>query len=222
MPPDARAVPRDAPLAGVSVGCRRGDGTTLGSLGGLAAFLAIGCPLCNMHWEPPKAGFDLVAIAYLHLPPVERRAVHIAAARAVAPRGRLVVGHDRTNLTEGVVGPPDPDRLFTAAEVARELIDADEGYRSSAPRSCDACHSRSAARSMRSSSSAGSMPRPVEWGDRRAAPGVGRISPSRDGLRADERDQPWLSQTAMSPADGIRPALTTLPSMTSPGVRRMP
>lgn len=36
------------------------------------------------------------------------------------------------------------------------------------------------------------------------------------------RDQVSSSHIAMSPADGIRPALTTLPSMTSPGVLRMP
>ncbi len=37
-----------------------------------------------------------------------------------------------------------------------------------------------------------------------------------------ERDQSSLNQTAMSPGEGMRPALTTLPSMTSPGVLRMP
>lgn len=31
-----------------------------------------------------------------------------------------------------------------------------------------------------------------------------------------------LSQTAMSPAEGMRPALTTLPSMTRPGVDSTP
>ncbi len=79
-----------------------------------------------MHWSPPDRAFDLVTVVYLHLPPDERRMVYAAAARAVAPGGRLViVGHDRTNLTEGVGGPQDPDRLFSADELARELIEAD-------------------------------------------------------------------------------------------------
>lgn len=44
--PGAEAVPLNASSAG-SKGRRPGDGTTLGSLGGFAAFVAIGCPLCN-------------------------------------------------------------------------------------------------------------------------------------------------------------------------------
>jgi SAM-dependent methyltransferase len=79
------------------------------------------------HWVPPRAAFDLVAIVYLHLPPDERAPVYSRAADAVAPGGRLViVGHDRLNAIEGEGGPPDPDRLFTAAEIAAELIAADE------------------------------------------------------------------------------------------------
>jgi ubiquinone/menaquinone biosynthesis C-methylase UbiE len=79
-----------------------------------------------MDWSPPDAAFDLVTIAYLQLPPEERRSVYTAATRAVAPGGRLlVIGHDRSNLTDGVGGPPDPERLFTAEELARELTDAD-------------------------------------------------------------------------------------------------
>jgi SAM-dependent methyltransferase len=74
-------------------------------------------------WTPPPVAFDLVTILFLHLPPAERRAVYGRAARALAPGGRLlVVGHDRTNLTDGVGGPQDPDVLFTARELARELV----------------------------------------------------------------------------------------------------
>jgi SAM-dependent methyltransferase len=77
-------------------------------------------------WMPPVAAFDLVVIAYLHLPPEERGPVYRAAAAAVAPGGRLViVGHDRINATEGEGGPPDPTRLFTAAEIGAELAVAD-------------------------------------------------------------------------------------------------
>jgi SAM-dependent methyltransferase len=77
-------------------------------------------------WSPPARSFDLVVIVYLHLPPDERRPVYSRAAAAVAPGGRLViVGHDRLNATEGEGGPPDPERLFTAAEVGAELLAAD-------------------------------------------------------------------------------------------------
>jgi SAM-dependent methyltransferase len=77
-------------------------------------------------WSPPRLSFDLVVIVYLHLPPEERRPVYARAAAAVAPGGRLlVVGHDCLNATEGEGGPPDPIRLFTADEIATELIAAD-------------------------------------------------------------------------------------------------
>jgi SAM-dependent methyltransferase len=77
-------------------------------------------------WAPPAGSYDLVAIAYLHLPPDERAVVYPRAAAAVARGGRLlIVGHDRINATEGQGGPPDTARLFTAAEVAAELVAAD-------------------------------------------------------------------------------------------------
>ena len=76
-------------------------------------------------WTPPERAFDLVAIVYLHLPPEERRPIYAGAARAVAPGGcLLIVGHDRSNLDEGEGGPRDPDRLFTAAEIGRDLLGA--------------------------------------------------------------------------------------------------
>jgi SAM-dependent methyltransferase len=77
-------------------------------------------------WSPPAGSFDLVVIVYLHVPPIERGPVYAAAAAAVAPGGRLlIVGHDRLNATEGEGGPPDSVRLFTADEVAAELLAVD-------------------------------------------------------------------------------------------------
>ena len=76
-------------------------------------------------WAPPPRSFELVVIVYLHLPPDERTPVYTQAAAAVAPGGRLVVvGHDRLQALEDVPGP-DPDRLFTAGEIAADLIAAD-------------------------------------------------------------------------------------------------
>ncbi len=59
-----------------------------------------------VEWEPPVASFDLVVLMYLHLPAGARRRVLGAATRGLAPGATLlVVGHDSTNLTEGVGGP---------------------------------------------------------------------------------------------------------------------
>ena len=75
-----------------------------------------------LEWRLPEAAFDLVTLVFLHLPEGERRAVYARAAAAVRPGGTLlVVGHDRTNLTDGVGGPHDPEVLFTPAEIASEL-----------------------------------------------------------------------------------------------------
>ena len=77
-----------------------------------------------LDWRPEPRSFDLVALMFLHLPPRERGAIYAHAAEAVAPGGRiLVVGHDRSNLTEGAGGPQDPDVLFTAAEIAEACTD---------------------------------------------------------------------------------------------------
>lgn len=71
-------------------------------------------------WKPPAGAFDLVVIAYLQLP--EIGAVLARASEALAPGGVLMfVGHDRTNLTEGVGGPQDPAVLHTPSDVTAAL-----------------------------------------------------------------------------------------------------
>jgi SAM-dependent methyltransferase len=75
-------------------------------------------------YAPEPAGFELVLILYLHIPAEERGPVVRRAATALAPGGTFVlVGHDSTNLTEGVGGPSDPSILFTPDEIAAELPD---------------------------------------------------------------------------------------------------
>jgi SAM-dependent methyltransferase len=75
-------------------------------------------------WQPPTGAFDLVLVAYLQLPEPVRRGVYGRLAEAVAPGGTmLVIGHDRTNLTDGVGGPQRPDVLLDATEVAGDLVD---------------------------------------------------------------------------------------------------
>jgi 2-polyprenyl-3-methyl-5-hydroxy-6-metoxy-1,4-benzoquinol methylase len=71
---------------------------------------------------PPAGTYDLVAVAYLHLPASERTQVHRRAAEALAPGGTLVVlGHDTTNLAEGHGGPQDAAVLFTPDDVVSDL-----------------------------------------------------------------------------------------------------
>jgi len=73
-------------------------------------------------WQPESDGYDLVLIAYLHLPSAELARVFRAAAAAVAPGGTLLaVGHDRENIARGHGGPQDPDRLYAPAAVIAEL-----------------------------------------------------------------------------------------------------
>jgi SAM-dependent methyltransferase len=75
-----------------------------------------------VEYEPKRGAYDLVLVLYLHIPSVERGAVHAKASAALAPGGTfLLLGHDRANLTDGVGGPSDPDLLYTADEIAVEL-----------------------------------------------------------------------------------------------------
>jgi SAM-dependent methyltransferase len=73
-------------------------------------------------YEPEREAYDLVLIAYLQVSPQLRALVLARAAAALAPAGTaFVVGHDLTNLTEGVGGPQDPDVLYTPEAVRAEL-----------------------------------------------------------------------------------------------------
>ncbi len=70
-------------------------------------------------YVPTPAGFDLVLVAYLHLPEPARGAVIGRASAAVAEQGTLlVIGHDASNLTAGYGGPQDATVLATPAEIA--------------------------------------------------------------------------------------------------------
>jgi SAM-dependent methyltransferase len=73
-------------------------------------------------YEPERGTYDLALIAYLQVSPQVRAAVLARAAAALAPGGTMfVVGHDLTNLTEGVGGPQDPDVLYTPEALRSEL-----------------------------------------------------------------------------------------------------
>ncbi|WTW93382.1 class I SAM-dependent methyltransferase [Streptomycetaceae bacterium NBC_01309] len=75
-------------------------------------------------WRPEPGAYDLVLVAYLHLPEAEIAAVLANAAAAVAPGGTfLLVGHDLDNLAQGVGGPQDPAILHTPDKVSAVLGD---------------------------------------------------------------------------------------------------
>ena len=69
-----------------------------------------------------SAEFDLVVLAYLHLPARQQRSALQHAARAVAPGGHVVVvGHHTDNLAHGSGGPQDPALLYTPEDVVADL-----------------------------------------------------------------------------------------------------
>lgn len=72
-------------------------------------------------WQPVEP-FELVVVFYLQLAEPQRSIALGSAARALAPRGTLlVVAHDLTNLTDGIGGPQDPSVLYTPDDVRVDL-----------------------------------------------------------------------------------------------------
>jgi SAM-dependent methyltransferase len=76
-------------------------------------------------YVPTPRGYDLVLIAYLHLPAAQRQIVVSRAAEAVASGGTLlIVGHDLANLERGVGGPQEPEVLYTADRLRDAIADS--------------------------------------------------------------------------------------------------
>jgi SAM-dependent methyltransferase len=75
-----------------------------------------------LEYEPAAGAYDAVVIAYLHLADEQRGTVLRHAVEALAPGGTLVVvGHDVTNIADGVGGPQNPDILYTPDLVTKYL-----------------------------------------------------------------------------------------------------
>jgi len=73
-------------------------------------------------YQPGPAAYDLVLLAYIHLPPDEFAALLQRAASALAPGGTLlVVGHDVDNIAHGHGGPQDARILHRAQDVVAAL-----------------------------------------------------------------------------------------------------
>ncbi len=92
-------------------------------------------------WEPSVA-FDLVLIAYLHLPENQFGPLVKRAAGWLKPDGEIfLIGHDRSNIEDGHGGPQIPEILWDVgsirawlsdltvieAQVVRRPIDTDDG-----------------------------------------------------------------------------------------------
>ena len=77
----------------------------------------------------PPAGFDLVALLYLHTTREERAQWLPMAVSLVSPGGTLIyIGHDRSNIEHGVGGPQVPEVLPVAAEITPLLAGFEVGF----------------------------------------------------------------------------------------------
>jgi SAM-dependent methyltransferase len=75
-----------------------------------------------LEYEPEVAAFDLVVVFFFHVPAAGRRRVLKRAASALTPGGTiLLLGHDLTNMTDGVGGPSDPSVLYTPDDIVADL-----------------------------------------------------------------------------------------------------
>ena len=70
----------------------------------------------------PSTSFDLVLIAYLHLPAVVMASVVERSIRWLADGGEMfMIGHDRTNIEDGHGGPQVPEILWDVDEMTAML-----------------------------------------------------------------------------------------------------
>jgi SAM-dependent methyltransferase len=73
-------------------------------------------------YVPTPGGYDLVVIAYFHVPVDERSPTLRRAAEALAPGGHLIlIAHDLSNIEHGHGGPQDPGVLATPQDIVADL-----------------------------------------------------------------------------------------------------
>jgi SAM-dependent methyltransferase len=72
-------------------------------------------------WKPNRR-YDLVLVAYLHLLITDFEPLVRRASNWLTPGGELfMVGHDRTNIDQGVGGPQYPEVLWDVDEIGKWL-----------------------------------------------------------------------------------------------------
>ena len=77
-------------------------------------------------YQPLPQAFDLVLIAYLHIPPTERERVMQSSVQALIGGGTfLYIGHDLSNIEHGWGGPQDPSVLCAP----QDIVDLLPGFR---------------------------------------------------------------------------------------------
>ena len=77
-------------------------------------------------YTPETGSYDLVVLAYLHLPPELFQAVLGRATDALVDGGTIViVGHDVTNIEHGYGGPQSSEVLFTPESLVADLAGLD-------------------------------------------------------------------------------------------------
>jgi SAM-dependent methyltransferase len=75
-----------------------------------------------LEYDAEPGGYDLVLLIYLQVLAGQRHLVLRRAAEALAPGGvLLVVGHDTSNIADGVGGPQDASVLFTPDDIVADL-----------------------------------------------------------------------------------------------------
>ena len=75
-----------------------------------------------LSWIPPAQSYDLISAQYMQVHPELRAPLVDRLAAGVAPGGTLLlVGHSPSDLTTTVHRPQQPERFFTAAEIAAAL-----------------------------------------------------------------------------------------------------
>lgn len=77
-------------------------------------------------YVPSVSSYDLVLIAYLHMPWPRMRPILQRAAAAVRPGGTFfLIGHDRRNLADGYGGPRSEAVLYGPDDVAGVVSELD-------------------------------------------------------------------------------------------------
>ncbi len=94
-------------------------------------------------WKLPESEYDLVVLLYLHTDPAERGRWLTNVIGAVKKAGTFIyIGHDQSNIKDGVGGPQHPDHIpaideilpllgdfeIEVAEVIERPVDNDPGH----------------------------------------------------------------------------------------------
>jgi hypothetical protein len=73
-------------------------------------------------YQPQEEAFDLVIMIFLQVPEADRRLIIQNSIDSLVKGGHIVyIGHDVSNIKQGVGGPQDPSVLCTPEDVTADL-----------------------------------------------------------------------------------------------------